>query len=125
MMHSKTKLKKSIQTNQASKKSIMNPLKIEKLFKLKSLLQCFMNELYCFCMCKHMCLCWSKGNKPLGSSSSLGAGSFGGSGMLQSVPAHVVSHVQAASLLHTCLNLKSPKQCIKYKSHELFLSITF
>ncbi len=48
-------------------------------------------------------------HKPLGPSSSAGGGTFGGSGILQSVPAHVVSHVHAASLLHTCLNLEWPK----------------
>lgn len=42
------------------------------------------------------------GNRPLGSSIGGSSGSLGGSGMLQSVPAQVVSHVHVASLLHTC-----------------------
>lgn len=42
------------------------------------------------------------GNRPLGSSSGATSGSLGGSGMLQSVPAQVVSQVHVASLLHTC-----------------------
>lgn len=42
------------------------------------------------------------GNRPLGSSSGVTSGSLGGSGMLQSVPAQVVSQVHVASLLHTC-----------------------
>lgn len=42
------------------------------------------------------------GNRPLGPSSGEVSGSLGGSGMLQSVPAQVVSQVQVASLLHTC-----------------------
>ena len=42
------------------------------------------------------------GNRPLGPSSGGVSGSLGGSGMLQSVPAQVVSQVHVASLLHTC-----------------------
>ena len=42
-----------------------------------------------------------KADEPLGPSSSLGGASLGGSGMLQSVPAQVVSQVHVPSLLHT------------------------
>lgn len=45
-------------------------------------------------------------NRPLGPSSRVASGSLGGSGMLQSVPAHVASQVHAASLLHTYTNEK-------------------
>lgn len=40
-------------------------------------------------------------HEPLGPSSSTVGGSFGGSCMLQSVPAQVESQVHVASLLHT------------------------
>lgn len=49
-------------------------------------------------------------NQPLGPSSSVGAGSFGGSGMLQSVPAQVVSQLHVPSLLQTCAE---KAQCAK------------
>lgn len=58
-------------------------------------------QLACYC-----CLCGTEirarsHHEPLGPSSSTAGGSFGGSCMLQSVPAQVESQVHVASLLHT------------------------
>lgn len=58
----------------------------------------------------YLCVCiWQafyvqrirRGHEPLGPGSSMTGGTFGGSCMLQSVPAQVASQVQVASLLHT------------------------
>lgn len=55
--------------------------------------------LYSFCQTPEVV---RGGNRPLGPSSLVASGCLGGSGMLQSVPAQVVSQVHVASLLHTC-----------------------
>lgn len=59
-------------------------------------------------------------NRPLVSSVVVISVSLGGSGMLQSVPAHVASHVHVASLLHTCLEQTEINEAVRGEKLELF-----
>lgn len=56
---------------------------------------------YCIADCVWYISRNKRDHEPLGPGSSMIGGSFGGSCMLQSVPAQVASQVQVASLLHT------------------------